>query len=119
MPKKLTMTLLVALLLAALLAACAPPAAPAPAAGNTAPASDKPAVFGAYATAIEEPWDGVIHAALNKAQADGKITYTYTDDIGYSGDMERVPVSYTHLRAHETVLDLVCRLLLEKKTTNK
>ena len=31
------------------------------------------------------------------------------------------PVSYTHLRAHETVLDLVCRLLLEKKknTQNK
>ena len=30
-------------------------------------------------------------------------------------------VSYTHLRAHETVLDLVCRLLLEKKknTANK
>ena len=26
-------------------------------------------------------------------------------------------VSYTHLRAHETVLDLVCRLLLEKKQT--
>ena len=24
-------------------------------------------------------------------------------------------VSYTHLRAHETVLDLVCRLLLEKQ----
>ena len=30
-----------------------------------------------------------------------------TDDEG--------AVSYTHLRAHETVLDLVCRLLLEKK----
>ena len=29
------------------------------------------------------------------------------------------PVSYTHLRAHETVLDLVCRLLLEKKKTHK
>ena len=29
------------------------------------------------------------------------------------------PVSYTHLRAHETVLDLVCRLLLEKKKKNK
>ena len=27
----------------------------------------------------------------------------------------QVSVSYTHLRAHETVLDLVCRLLLEKK----
>ena len=26
-----------------------------------------------------------------------------------------LPVSYTHLRAHETVLDLVCRLLLAKK----
>mgnify|MGYP003381707158 CR=1 FL=1 len=25
------------------------------------------------------------------------------------------PVSYTHLRAHETVLDLVCPLLLETK----
>ena len=34
--------------------------------------------------------------------------------------LERIrldPVSYTHLRAHETVLDLVCRLLLEKKKT--
>ena len=28
-------------------------------------------------------------------------------------------VSYTHLRAHETVLDLVCRLLLEKKKTSE
>ena len=32
------------------------------------------------------------------------------------GDLQRpVAVSYTHLRAHETVLDLVCRLLLETK----
>ena len=30
-------------------------------------------------------------------------------------DEEDDPVSYTHLRAHETVLDLVCRLLLEHK----
>ena len=30
---------------------------------------------------------------------------------GYGRSMA---VSYTHLRAHETVLDLVCRLLLEK-----
>eukprot|EP00657_Telonema_sp_P-1_P002691 TRINITY_DN16228_c0_g1_i1.p1 TRINITY_DN16228_c0_g1~~TRINITY_DN16228_c0_g1_i1.p1 ORF type:complete len:137 (-),score=35.98 TRINITY_DN16228_c0_g1_i1:12-422(-) len=33
--------------------------------------------------------------------------------IGHSE--RRHSVSYTHLRAHETVLDLVCRLLLEKK----
>ena len=38
---------------------------------------------------------------------------TYANDfVGIA-----VPVSYTHLRAHETVLDLVCRLLLEKKKT--
>src|SRR5450756_2758536 len=29
------------------------------------------------------------------------------------------PVSYTHLRAHETRHDLVCRLLLEKKKINR
>src|SRR5664280_1476387 len=29
--------------------------------------------------------------------------------------LSTLSVSYTHLRAHETVLDLVCRLLLEKK----
>ena len=29
------------------------------------------------------------------------------------------PVSYTHLRAHETGRNLVCRLLLEKKKTKK
>ena len=28
-------------------------------------------------------------------------------------------VSYTHLRAHETVLDLVCSLLLENKKKHK
>src|SRR5659263_783126 len=30
-------------------------------------------------------------------------------------DIAEYPVSYTHLRAHETRHDLVCRLLLEKK----
>ncbi len=29
------------------------------------------------------------------------------------------PVSYTHLRAHETGRNLVCRLLLEKKNTQR
>ena len=36
---------------------------------------------------------------------------------GASSAAAPAAVSYTHLRAHETVLDLVCRLLLEK--TNK
>ena len=33
--------------------------------------------------------------------------------------LDLTTVSYTHLRAHETVLDLVCRLLLEKKKTER
>ena len=32
-----------------------------------------------------------------------------------NGWVSYTSVSYTHLRAHETVLDLVCRLLLETK----
>mgnify|MGYP003380371206 CR=1 FL=1 len=45
------------------------------------------------------------------------------EDYGYAAFYARVgaiiPVSYTHLRAHETVLDLVCRLLLQKKNKQK
>ncbi len=52
--------------------------------------SEKLKVFGAFATQIEEPWDGVIHAALEAEKAAGRIDYTFQDDIGYSGDMERV-----------------------------
>ena len=39
------------------------------------------------------------------------------DTLGLLADSvdEADAVSYTHLRAHETVLDLVCRLLLAKK----
>jgi basic membrane lipoprotein Med (substrate-binding protein (PBP1-ABC) superfamily) len=49
-----------------------------------------PLFFAAFATPIEEPWDGVIHEALQKAADDGFIQYEYVDDIGYAGDMERV-----------------------------
>jgi basic membrane lipoprotein Med (substrate-binding protein (PBP1-ABC) superfamily) len=56
---------------------------------SAAVAQDEPLkVFGAYATQIEEPWDGVIHTAL-QAEADaGRIEYTFADDLGYAGDME-------------------------------
>jgi basic membrane protein A len=47
-------------------------------------------VFAAYATPIEEPWDGVIHTALQAAADAGTITYEYQDELGYSGDMEIV-----------------------------
>ena len=77
-------TLAFALSALLLLSACGDAGTPT---GGT---SDTVKVFGAYATQIEEPWDGVIHAAL-QAEADaGRIEYTFTDDIGYAGDMERV-----------------------------
>eukprot|EP00831_Metopus_contortus_P074313 TRINITY_DN6787_c0_g1_i2.p1 TRINITY_DN6787_c0_g1~~TRINITY_DN6787_c0_g1_i2.p1 ORF type:complete len:202 (+),score=32.86 TRINITY_DN6787_c0_g1_i2:138-743(+) len=44
----------------------------------------------------------------------------YFSDCPISGEMASIdPVSYTHLRAHETSLHLVCRLLLEKKKKNQ
>src|SRR5665811_25136 len=53
-----------------------------------------------------------LHAALLHKLIDDLVDRV--DD----GLLQSLPtaVSYTHLRAHETVLDLVCRLLLEKKT---
>lgn len=78
---------LITFLVILLAAQCAPAAeTPAPETGET----ELPLFYGAYATPIEEPWDGVIHTALQKAADEGKIRYEYTDDIGYSGDMERV-----------------------------
>ena len=74
------------LVLALLLAACGPGVQATPLPEESKVLS----VFGAYATAIEEPWDGVIHGALQKAQTEGRISYEFTDDIGYAGDMERV-----------------------------
>jgi basic membrane lipoprotein Med (substrate-binding protein (PBP1-ABC) superfamily) len=77
--------LLVAILVVVLAAQCAPKAE------EQAPTTTElPLFYGAFATPIEEPWDGVIHSALQKAADEGKIRYEYTDDIGYAGDMERV-----------------------------
>ena len=53
------------------------------------------------------------HPSINKS---GDTMYFASDMPGGFGESDiYVAVSYTHLRAHETVLDLVCRLLLEKK----
>ncbi len=67
-------------------------------------AQDEPLkVFGAYATQIEEPWDGVIHTALNAEAATGSIEYTFVDDIGYSGDMELVLTEVSELEAPDII----------------
>src|SRR5665811_549110 len=51
---------------------------------------------------------GCVHIRVRKRHALEVAITSHAND-------ETAPVSYTHLRAHETVLDLVCRLLLEKK----
>ena len=70
---------------ALVLSACGGTGAPTTEGGD-----DAITVFGAYATQIEEPWDGVIHSALEAEAEAGRIEYSFADDIGYAGDMERV-----------------------------
>lgn len=81
--KRFTLISILAMLMLVVVS-CAPAAAP------EAEEAGVPSVFAAFATAIEEPWDGVIHEALKKAESEDLITYEYADDIGYAGDMERV-----------------------------
>src|SRR5450756_2634419 len=50
----------------------------------------------------------------DQRQRDGAVA-----DVGAGALAGSGPVSYTHLRAHETRHDLVCRLLLEKKNKKK
>ena len=50
----------------------------------------------------------IVQGQHPRRDIDGERTFQRRRD-------DHVAVSYTHLRAHETVLDLVCRLLLEKK----
>jgi basic membrane protein A len=56
---------------------------------STSGDSDLPLVYGAFATPLEEPWDGAIHAALEEAAADGEIQYKHVDDLSTSDAMER------------------------------
>ena len=51
--------------------------------------ADLPLVYGVFATPLEEPWDGAIHAALTQAAADGKIEYKHVDDVNTADAMER------------------------------
>ena len=66
-----------------------------------------------------------VYKRQDKGDTEKKCTEVFADYIFIKNFQNRFfaaanvnykTVSYTHLRAHETVLDLVCRLLLEKKT---
>src|SRR5665648_1229791 len=49
----------------------------------------------------------------------GVMGMPFPAEYGGAGADYIASVSYTHLRAHETRHDLVCRLLLEKKKKNQ
>ena len=57
--------------------------------GNEATDSDKPLVYGVFATPLEEPWDGAIHAALQSAADEGEIVYQHTDNNNSDDKMTR------------------------------
>lgn len=87
MKKRLTIFVAILMVLALALAACqkAPVATEAPVVDD-----GKLKVFGAFATEITEPWDVVIKTAVEKVESEGKVVFTYTDRLGYTGEMERV-----------------------------
>src|SRR5664280_3091192 len=62
---------------------------------------------------------GDAHLGHSRPAITFDLLFRYLTHLGYKVRYVRNTVSYTHLRAHETVLDLVCRLLLEKKKTQK
>src|SRR5450756_2068618 len=64
---------------------------------------------------LAEPDVGSVTGKLLRFPPGGKDNVI--DSVGHQ--IFRNPVSYTHLRAHETRHDLVCRLLLEKKKKKK
>lgn len=51
--------------------------------------SDKPLVYGVFATPLEEPWDGAVHQALQAAADDGEIVYKHTDNNDSDDKMTR------------------------------
>src|SRR5665648_694842 len=71
-----------------------------------------------FAPAVAEPF-----AVTDAGRVDGALADPAQAPLCISVLRESLaplqPVSYTHLRAHETRHDLVCRLLLEKKKKKK
>ena len=76
------------------------------------------------ALTIRKLIDGETDRVLKRYRADAEATGGDTpvpsraqacaEALGELLDRGSGAVSYTHLRAHETVLDIVCRILLEK-----
>src|SRR5450756_2604079 len=64
--------------------------------------------------------EGITLCLFDESGAEQQLALAECDSGIWHGFVRGVgPVSYTHLRAHETRHDLVCRLLLEKKKTQR
>ncbi len=76
--------------------------------------------FGLSGTGGWSNGDGLIHCVKRHydLKSESFRVSLLKHEAQHASDQGRYPsspVSYTHLRAHETLSDLVCRLLLEKK----
>src|SRR5665648_232766 len=85
--------------------------------------SDPNSISNSFVQALYEDvngiiWIGSFGGGLNRFDPrTEKFSAYYPDNDSDGGGGNTTAVSYTHLRAHETRHDLVCRLLLEKKKT--
>jgi basic membrane protein A and related proteins len=75
--------------LALFLAACGGTTGEETSSGSGSGGEDKPLVYGVFATPLEEPWDGAIHAALTQAADNGDIEYKHVDNLATADAMER------------------------------
>ena len=82
--------------------------------GQSSVSRKKYAISRAAVSAASEPWT-VLASILSARSARIVPGAAFLGSVTTGSKRCGMPVSYTHLRAHETVLDLVCRLLLEKK----
>src|SRR5450756_443038 len=80
---------------------------------------DGTAGFGSHAAAVLDKIGP--RGRLILVDRDAHATQALDERFGDTAEIIHAdfPVSYTHLRAHETRHDLVCRLLLEKKKKKK
>lgn len=90
-PRHLRRRLLVAAAASTLtvLAACGGTTGEETSTGGGEGGEELPLIYGVYATPLEEPWDGAIHAALQSAVQDGVIEYKHVDNVNTSDSMAR------------------------------
>jgi basic membrane lipoprotein Med (substrate-binding protein (PBP1-ABC) superfamily) len=60
-----------------------------PSASGSDAAAEPLLVYGVFATALEEPWDGAIHQAIEAVAETGAIEYKWVDGLGTADVMER------------------------------